>query len=152
MVQAQVLTLLAEIQAERGLAMIFITHDLSVLTAVAQRLAVMYAGRVVEEGPAHELFTHSTHPYTRALAGAFPTIGDHASRFAPSGLPGDPPDPTAVPSGCPFHPRCPVAVDACATADVELWPTGQPGRRAACILVPAAPVSSVAGTTTAAEP
>ncbi len=137
MVQAQVLALLAQIQAERGLAMIFITHDLSVLTHVAKRLAVMYAGRVVEEGPADELFTHSTHPYTRALSSAFPSIGDPASRYAPSGLPGDPPDPTAVPGGCSFHPRCPLAIEACTTAEVELRPTGQPGRRAACVLVPA---------------
>ena len=137
MVQAQVLALLQEIQAERGLAMIFITHDLSVLAAVARRLVVMYAGRVVEEGPAAELFDDPSHPYTRALSGAFPTIGDPASRYAPAGLPGDPPDPTALPTGCSFHPRCPLAVEACASADVELRPAGRPGRQAACILVPA---------------
>ncbi len=83
MVQAQVLALLERIQAERGLATVFITHDLSVLSAVAQRLVVMYAGRIVEEGPAEALLTDPQHPYTRALSGAFPTIGDPASRFAP---------------------------------------------------------------------
>jgi peptide/nickel transport system ATP-binding protein len=138
MVQAQVLALLEQIQSERGLAMIFITHDLSVLTAVASRLVVMYAGRVVEEGPAADLFNDPAHPYTRALSGAFPTIGDRASRFAPSGLPGDPPDPRALPTGCSFHPRCPIAVEECASAVVELRSSGATGRRVACIRVGAA--------------
>jgi peptide/nickel transport system ATP-binding protein len=139
MVQAQVLGLLEQIQAERGLATVFITHDLSVLGSVAERLAVMYAGRIVEEGPAAALLQDPKHPYTRALAEAFPTIGDRASRFAPSGLPGDPPDPAAVPSGCPFHPRCPVAIDECTTTDVMLRALGEAGvgRQAACLLVPA---------------
>jgi peptide/nickel transport system ATP-binding protein len=137
MVQAQVLALLERIQAERGLATIFITHDLSVLSTVARRLVVMYAGRIVEEGPAEALLTDPQHPYTRALSGAFPTIGDPASRFAPSGLPGDPPDPSAVPGGCAFHPRCPVAIEACAVTDVELRSVRDEDRRAACILVPA---------------
>ena len=137
MVQAQVLALLERIQAERGLATVFITHDLSVLASVAQRLVVMYAGRIVEEGPAEALLTDPQHPYTRALSGAFPTIGDPASRFAPSGLPGDPPDPSAVPPGCAFHPRCPVAIEACATTEVELRPAGDGDRRAACLLVSA---------------
>jgi len=139
MVQAQVLGLLEQIQAERGLATVFITHDLSVLGSVAERLVVMYAGRIVEEGPADALLRDPKHPYTRALAEAFPTIGDPASRFAPSGLPGDPPDPAAVPSGCPFHPRCPVAFEACTTTDVMLRGAGEvgAGRQAACLLVPA---------------
>jgi peptide/nickel transport system ATP-binding protein len=139
MVQAQVLGLLEQIQAERGLATVFITHDLSVLGSVAERLLVMYAGRIVEEGPAQALLQDPKHPYTRALAEAFPTIGDPASRFAPSGLPGDPPDPAAVPTGCPFHPRCPVAVEACTTTDVTLRRVGEAGaaRQAACLLVPA---------------
>jgi peptide/nickel transport system ATP-binding protein len=108
-----------------------------VLSTVAQRLAVMYAGRIVEEGPADALLRDSRHPYTRALASAFPTIGDPASRYAPSGLPGDPPDPMAVPPGCPFHPRCPDARDECGVVDVALRPAGDDGRRAACVLVPA---------------
>ena len=141
MVQAQVLALLESIQAERGLATIFITHDLSVLSYVADRLVVMYAGRVAEEGPAAAVLDDPQHPYTRALAGAFPTIGDSASRFAPTGLPGDPPDPAAVPPGCPFHPRCPVVIDACPLTDVELRPVGDGDRRAACLLVP-----TIAGT------
>jgi len=132
MVQAQVLQLLADLRTDRGLAMIFITHDLSVLSTVADRLAVMYAGRLVETGPAKEMLRGAQHPYTKALAAAFPTIGDSSSRLAPSGLAGDPPDPAAVPTGCPFHPRCPLATEECARADVELRPLS-PDWEAACI-------------------
>jgi peptide/nickel transport system ATP-binding protein len=134
MVQAQVLALLQRLQRELGLAMIFITHDLSVLSTIAHRLAVMYAGRIVEEGPTADLLSAPAHPYTGALAAAFPTIGDPTSRLAPAGLAGDPPDPSELPSGCSFHPRCPVALERCRTADVELWAAGA-GRRAACVLV-----------------
>jgi peptide/nickel transport system ATP-binding protein len=134
MVQAQVLQLLADLQRDRGLAMIFITHDLSVLSTVADRLAVMYAGRLVEAGPAKEMLRGAKHPYTRALAAAFPTIGDPTSRLSPSGLAGDPPDPAAVPPGCPFHPRCPMAIEECAHADVELREVA-PGWEVACIRV-----------------
>ena len=134
MVQAQVLELLERLQGELGLAMIFVSHDLSTLSYVCKRIAVMYAGRVVEEGPSSAVFGKAAHPYTGALAAAFPVIGDQAFRMRPSGLPGDPPDPRDLPSGCPFHPRCPVAVGECVTADVELWPAGDE-RRAACIHV-----------------
>jgi peptide/nickel transport system ATP-binding protein len=132
MVQAQVLKLLADLQRDRGLAMIFITHDLSVLSTVADRLAVMYAGRLVETGPAKEMLRGARHPYTKALAAAFPTIGDSSSRMAPSGLSGDPPDPAAVPGGCPFHPRCPIAVAECATTTIELRHLST-GWEAACL-------------------
>ncbi len=134
MVQAQVLELLAELQRDRGLALLFITHDLSVLSTTCDRLAVMYAGRVVEEGRTVDLLKTPQHPYTRALARAFPTIGDPRSRMNPSGLGGDPPDPTHLPSGCPFHPRCDMAIEACATADVLLRPI-RPDRAAACVHV-----------------
>ena len=134
MVQAQVLELLERLQRELALSMIFITHDLSTLAEVCQRTAVMYAGRIVEEGSADDIFERPTHPYTAALAAAFPRIGDHTHRMRPSGLAGDPPDPRSLPSGCPFHPRCPVAVPACPDVDIELWPAGD-GRRAACIHV-----------------
>ena len=93
MVQAQVLDLLEELQRERELTMIFITHDLSVLAYACRQLAVMYAGRIVEHGPSEEVFASPEHPYTRALAAAFPTIGDPADRHRPSGLGGDPPEP-----------------------------------------------------------
>ncbi|WP_213452437.1 ABC transporter ATP-binding protein [Rhizomonospora bruguierae] len=132
MVQAQVLDLLRGLVRERGLGLVLISHDLAVLADVCDRVAVMYAGRVVEEGPGHRLFTDAVHPYARALAAAFPTIGDPASRLAPHGLPGDPPDPRGLPTGCPFHPRCAAAVERCRTEDVLLRPAA-PDRSAACV-------------------
>ena len=141
MVQAQVLRLLADLQRELGLAIIFITHDLSTLADICRRIAVMYAGRIVEEGPNDKVFADAAHPYTRALAAAFPVIGDRTFRMNPSGLPGDPPDPRDLPSGCPFHPRCSQAIDACPRTDVELWPAG-PLREAACVHVSGAPVAT----------
>jgi peptide/nickel transport system ATP-binding protein len=134
MVQAQVLKLLKDLQRELGLAMLFITHDLSVLVEVSDRLAIMYAGKIVEDGPSVPVFTQPAHPYTRALAGAFPQIGDRTFRMAPSGLGGDPPFPGDVPPGCSFHPRCPLAFEDCPKIDPELYAAGE-GRRAACLLV-----------------
>jgi peptide/nickel transport system ATP-binding protein len=135
MVQAQVLSLLNKLQRELGLAMLFITHDLSVLIEVCDRLAIMYAGRIVEEGPSAPVFETPAHPYTDALAAAFPAIGDQRFRRAPSGLGGDPPQPESVPEGCSFHPRCPLAFDECPTIVPELYEAGE-HRRAACLLVP----------------
>jgi peptide/nickel transport system ATP-binding protein len=135
MVQAQVLRLLKDLQRELGLAMLFITHDLSVLVEVCDRLAIMYAGKIVEEGPSVAVFEEPAHPYTRALAAAFPAIGDPRFRRAPSGLGGDPPQPDNVPAGCAFHPRCPLAFDECPTVVPDLYEAGV-GRRAACLLVP----------------
>ncbi|HEX6933280.1 MAG TPA: ABC transporter ATP-binding protein [Streptosporangiaceae bacterium] len=134
MIQAQVLNLIGDLVRERGIGMIMISHDLSVLSATCQRLAVMYAGKIVEEGPAHDVFTDARHPYAEALAWAFPIIGDTRTRMSPRGLPGDPPDPAAVPSGCSFHPRCAVVRPECSTKDMELWPAGE-GRLAACVRV-----------------
>ena len=145
MVQAQVLELLAELQRDRGLALMFITHDLSVLTSTCERLAIMYAGRIVEDGPSHDVFGTPVHPYSRGLAKAFPTIGDQTSRMTPSGLAGDPPNPANLPSGCPFHPRCDVAVESCTTDDVQLREAAV-GRHAACVHVPVA-VSPATATT-----
>ena len=141
MVQAQVLNLLEDLQREFGLAIIFITHDLSTLADICRRIAVMYAGRIVEEGPNDKVFADAVHPYSRALAAAFPVIGDQAFRMRPSGLPGDPPDPRHLPSGCPFHPRCPVAIEVCPHTPVELCPAGAK-REAACVHVPGAPVTT----------
>jgi len=132
MVQAQVLELLQELRVQQQLGMIFITHDLSLLTYVCERIAVMYAGRIVEEGPSDEVFESPVHPYSAALSAAFPTIGDHSSRMAPTGLAGDPPDPTDLPSGCSFSPRCPRVEARCHEIDIELQDAG-PRRRAACI-------------------
>ncbi len=134
MVQAQVLALLEQLQEDLGLAMVFITHDLSVLTSCCRRLAIMYAGRIVEDGPSHTVFNEPKHPYTKALAAAFPTIGDMRFRRAPLGLDGDPPDPRELPAGCPFVPRCAEAIDECNDAEPALLPAG-PLRHAACIRV-----------------
>jgi peptide/nickel transport system ATP-binding protein len=134
MVQAQVLNLLASLRERAGLSMVFITHDLSVLTEVTDSIAVMYAGRIVEEGPSESVVRSASHPYTRALAAAFPTIGDPASRMRPAGLPGDPPDPADLPPGCAFHPRCPIAEDRCRSAVPVLLDVA-PDRRAACVLL-----------------
>ena len=134
MIQAQVLNLIKGLVEQRGISMIMISHDLSVLSATCQRLAVMYAGQIVEEGPAHQVFTAARHPYAEALAWAFPVIGDQRSRLSPRGLGGDCPDPADVPPGCSFHPRCAVAEPECSSVHTELWPAG-PGRVAACIRV-----------------
>ncbi|RMB87589.1 ABC transporter ATP-binding protein [Streptomyces shenzhenensis] len=144
MIQAQILRLIEQLVTEQDLGLIMISHDLAVLADTCDRLAVMYAGRVVEEGPARTVHEDARHPYGKALSTAFPHIGDPASRFAPQGLPGDPPDPFALPSGCAFHPRCPVALDVCATQDQMLHEvTG--GRRAACVHVAAAVPGPAAG-------
>ncbi|MFD3495645.1 ABC transporter ATP-binding protein [Streptomyces sp. NPDC058690] len=134
MIQAQILRLIEQLVSQQDLGLIMISHDLAVLSDTCDRLAVMYAGRVVEEGPSAAVFENAQHPYSKALSGAFPRIGDRSSRFAPRGLPGDPPDPSALPAGCTFHPRCPVALDSCSTQDQELRDAGA-ARRAACVLV-----------------
>ncbi len=138
MVQAQVLKLLRSLQNDLGLAMLFITHDLSVLVEVSDDLAIMYAGKIVEQGPAERVFHSPVHPYTKALAAAFPEIGDTRFRGQPSGLGGDPPDPQHVPSGCAFHPRCAEVTDVCPTLDPELWHAGE-ARMAACVHAEGAP-------------
>jgi len=130
MVQAQVLDLLSSLVADLGLGVVFISHDLSVLAATCDRVAVMYAGRIVEQGRASDVFTKPLHPYARALAAAFPRIGDARFRYAPAGVPGDPPFPGDLPSGCPFHPRCPRAEDVCTTTEPLLEKYGE--RDAAC--------------------
>jgi len=133
MVQAQVLSLMSDLVRDMGLGMVLITHDLSVLAQTCDRAAIMYAGKVVEYGPTRNVFGAPAHPYAKALAGAFPTIGDAASRYAPRGLGGDPPHPADLPSGCTFHPRCPVARDECSTVDVQLWPAGV-DHASACVI------------------
>ncbi|MCK9873365.1 ABC transporter ATP-binding protein [Nocardiopsis dassonvillei] len=148
MIQAQILALLRRLVAEHGIGMLMISHDLSVLASTCDRVAVMYAGRVVEQGPAREVVHEPAHPYASALSAAFPRIGDPASRLAPRGLPGDPPDPADPPSGCVFRPRCAVAETVCATVDPPLWPVdpdtgGASTRQAACVHVgPARPLTA----------
>lgn len=134
MVQAQILDLLKDLVGELGVGLLIISHDLSVLADIGDRVTVMYAGRVVESGPAELVFTDPLHPYTAALSGAFPRIGDPAARYAPAGLQGDPPDPRDLPPGCSFAPRCPLAIDECTAAEPPLVEVA-PGRPVACIRV-----------------
>ncbi|MEV1053218.1 ABC transporter ATP-binding protein [Streptomyces sp. NPDC049887] len=134
MVQAQVLRLVEQLVSGQDIGLLMISHDLSVLAGTCDRLAVMYAGRVVEEGPARAVYDAAEHPYGRALSAAFPRIGDPASRRAPRGLPGDPPDPSALPGGCTFRPRCPVALEVCGRDEQKLRRAG-PDRLAACVRV-----------------
>jgi peptide/nickel transport system ATP-binding protein len=110
--QAQILELLEKLRAELGLALILISHDLSVLAETCDRIAVMYAGRIVETGPVDQVFTTPQHPYTKRLLESLPVIG--GSRTLATPIPGGPPDPTDAPSGCSFRPRCPYAAEACA--------------------------------------
>ncbi len=133
-VQAQILALLSDLVAERRIGLLMISHDLNVLGETCQRLAVMYAGQIAEIGPSRELLHDARHPYTQILSRAFPQAGDPTSRFAPAGLPGEPPDLSEDITGCPFAPRCPEVTDRCRTADIALWPAG-PGRDAACVRV-----------------
>jgi len=134
MVQAQVLNVLSDLVRERGVGMMMISHDLSVLADLCDRITVMYAGRVVEEGPAEKVFATPLHPYGEALSAAFPRVGDPAARFAPSGLPGDPPDPRNLAGGCSFAPRCPRAAAKCLPAEPELASYDE-GRAAACFRI-----------------
>ncbi len=128
-VQAQVLNLLKDIQERRRLSYIFISHDLSVVRYMSDRIAVMYLGRIVEHGPAEDVVEKPLHPYTRALLSAVPSLRRRTATRAR--LRGEPPSPANPPSGCAFHTRCPLARPECAERRPELieW---LPGRQAAC--------------------
>jgi oligopeptide transport system ATP-binding protein len=129
-VQAQIMDLLAEIQAERHMALILITHDLGVVAEVADRIAVMYAGRIVENADVHELYANPCHPYTRALLESIPRVDTKGSALR--AITGLPPSLTRIPPGCPFHPRCPMAADVCSEVvpPLEVLPAG---RSSACL-------------------
>lgn len=138
-VQAQVLALLATLQRDSGVAMIFISHDLAVVSRVCSRVAVMYAGRIVEEAPVQRLFSAPAHPYTRGLFAARPVLRrpsklDEAQAFVPArerlpllAIPGAVPPLSALPAGCAFHPRCRLATGRCASETPSLVPMDEGG-------------------------
>ncbi|MCC6224272.1 MAG: ABC transporter ATP-binding protein [Thermoleophilia bacterium] len=133
-VRAGILALLDTLR-RAGLGILMITHDLSTAAHYADRIAVMYLGRIVEEGPAKEVVRNPRHPYTRALISVVPKP-DPRERSRPQILRGETPNPIEVPTGCRFHPRCPLAFEPCSTDDpVELAPVGPGGHRAACWLI-----------------
>ncbi|MFZ9416485.1 MAG: ABC transporter ATP-binding protein [Alphaproteobacteria bacterium] len=133
-IQAQILDLLRGLQRELGMAVILITHDLGVVSEVAHRVLVMYAGRVVETSPAAEVFARPLHPYTEGLLASIPRLEGPIERL--DAIPGQVPAPDAMPAGCRFAPRCRYAEPACAASPPPLAPRGE-GRAAACIRVPA---------------
>ena len=130
-VQAQILELLAELRRRLGLAMLFVSHDLAVVRRVSHRVAVMYAGRIVESGEVSEIFEHPAHPYTRGLLASIPTL--KTDREQPlRAIEGTVPSPEALPGGCSFAPRCPLCIPECRAAMPELVEIA-PGHRARCI-------------------
>ncbi|MGP8242722.1 MAG: ABC transporter ATP-binding protein [Solirubrobacteraceae bacterium] len=135
-VQAQILGLLARLQRERGMALVLVTHDLGVVADMADEIAVMYAGQIVESAPAERVFSAPEHPYTWGLLRSIPTLdGPREELLEP--IPGSPPSPLAPPPGCRFHPRCPYAEPEHARTEPVLTPTpGQPDHRVACLLEP----------------
>jgi oligopeptide/dipeptide ABC transporter ATP-binding protein len=130
-VRAQILHVLMELRARRHLALLFITHDLSLAWSICDRLAVMYLGRIVEQGVAVDVIERPQHPYTQALVNAVPvpTADSEVTRVP---LEGELPDATNVPPGCRFHPRCPFAQDDCISGEFPLRPLSA-GRATACI-------------------
>ena len=132
-VQAGILRLLDALRRENELSVVLITHDLAVMSSIADCVSIFYAGRVVEFGPRDDLLQHPRHPYTRALLDALPH--PEAARDTPLvAIKGTPPTPQQIPDGCPYHPRCPYAIDVCTTHDPPLAQVD--GRRLACHVDP----------------
>lgn len=127
-VQAQILDLLDSLRTQLNVGVLLITHDLAVVSEVADHLAVMYAGRIVEAGDADTVLSRPSHPYTEALLRSVPQLEHHGADLFT--IPGSPPNPARVPTGCPFHPRCHRVVDECSTVRPELVPFD--GRSVAC--------------------
>jgi peptide/nickel transport system ATP-binding protein len=130
-IQAQYLALLRDLQQAHGLALIFITHNLGIVAKMCDAVAVMYGGRLVESGSVRQIFNAPAHPYTKALIESIPRLGDSTARL--TAIDGQPPDPSALPSGCAFHPRCPKAMERC-RAEAPPGVTVAPGQVAACWL------------------
>ena len=131
-VRAEILNLLRELRQSRGISLLFITHDLSTVAYFADRVAVMYLGRIVEIGPTREVLANPLHPYTKALLSVVP-IPNPRLRRERIILQGETPNPINVPRGCRFHPRCPAAFDRCPLVDPALAQVG-PGHEVACLL------------------
>jgi oligopeptide/dipeptide ABC transporter ATP-binding protein len=131
-IQAEILDLLRRLRDTRGMAVVLITHDLGIVAEQADRVAIMYAGRIVEQAPTRELFANPIHPYTRALLRSMPTLGAHHERL--EAIPGNVPDITRRPSGCSFRDRCSLATPECASAPPPLE-AKRPDHRTACIHV-----------------
>jgi oligopeptide/dipeptide ABC transporter ATP-binding protein len=125
-IQAQILDLLRDLKKRMGMAILLITHNLGLVSEIADRVAVMYAGQIVEEAPTQALLSRPLHPYTRALMESVPELGRNVERLR--AIPGNVPQLGAWPSGCRFHPRCPKAVSACAAHNVELTPANPTAR------------------------
>src|SRR5699024_1846478 len=119
-VQAQIMALLAELKAEHRMSMIMITHDLGVVAGVADRVMIMYAGRVAETAPLREVYESAGHPYTRGLMASIPELSDQRDRLPP--VPGAPPALARLPGGCPFRPRCAFATEVCGAGRPPLLP------------------------------
>jgi peptide/nickel transport system ATP-binding protein len=128
--QARILALIGDLRSRRNLAYLLITHNLGIVSELCEQTAVLYLGRVVETGPTGELLSVPAHPYTQALRSAVPEI-DMAARRTRLVLPGEPPDAASPPPGCVFHPRCPLAIERCAT-EVPALRAVRPGRQVAC--------------------
>ena len=127
-VQKDVLAMIRDVQTDMGSSVVFVTHDMAVHANMADRVGMMYAGRLVEEGPTRTLFTAPKHPYTAHLVASLPRIGDTTPKPA---LEGRPPNLADPPPGCRFHPRCPLAIDRC-KREVPPFVTVGPDHRAAC--------------------
>jgi oligopeptide/dipeptide ABC transporter ATP-binding protein len=114
-IQAQIMELLQKLCSERGMGLVLVTHDLGVVAGTAHKMAVMYAGRVVEYGPVQDILTRPRHPYTRALLGSLPRVDQRVERL--NAITGAPPSLLSIPSGCAFHPRCTMTIGRCKLED-----------------------------------
>jgi oligopeptide transport system ATP-binding protein len=143
-VQASVLNLVADLQRDMGFSCLFITHDLSVVEFLADRIAVMYLGQIVETGPTKKIFAEPQHPYTQALLSAAPEPDPVRQRARTRVvLTGEVPSPVDPPAGCRFHTRCPVAVDTCRTVEPALTGVREADRPVACHLVTSSEIPDI---------